>query len=73
MARTGFTDQRGNYILRGVPPGEYVLMAWEEVDNGAAEDPEYRKPYESKAVAVKIDEKGASTASLEVIARPAKQ
>jgi hypothetical protein len=29
--------------------GEYVALAWEQVETGAAEDPEFHKPFESNS------------------------
>ncbi len=27
--------------MKGIVPGEYVALAWEQVETGAAEDPEF--------------------------------
>ena len=47
--------------MKGIVPGEYVALAWEQVETAAAEDPEFRKPFESKAVAVKFSEGSTET------------
>jgi hypothetical protein len=36
-------DDDGNFKIAGLRPGTYKLFAWEEVDDGAWQDPEFRK------------------------------
>jgi len=61
------TDQNGMFNFRGLAPGDYRLFAWEEVDPMGYRDPEYLKPFESKAKAVTIREGGRETAEVKVI------
>jgi hypothetical protein len=46
--KTQTTDQYGRFDLRGIPPGEYKLFSWDEIELGAWEDPEFLKPFEEK-------------------------
>jgi hypothetical protein len=39
-----------------VSPGEYKLFSWEEVENGAWEDPDFLRPFESKGETVEVKE-----------------
>jgi protocatechuate 3,4-dioxygenase beta subunit len=48
LYKSGSTDQYGHFNLRGIPPGDYELFSWEEVESGAWEDPEFLKPFEDK-------------------------
>jgi hypothetical protein len=49
-------------------PGRYKLYAWESVDIEAAfYDAEFRKPFESKAQTVDVEEKQKATVQLELI------
>ena len=50
------TDQYGHFLFRGVSPGEYKLFSWEEVENGAWEDPDFLRPFESKGETVEVKE-----------------
>ena len=61
------TDQYGHFNIKGIAPGNYKLFAWEDVEPGAAEDPEFLKPYENKGQAFSIEEKSRHNAQLELI------
>ena len=43
--------------MQGIPPCEYKLFAWAEMEQGSYKDPEFLKPYESKAkkITVKVN------------------
>jgi hypothetical protein len=56
LYKTQTTDQYGRFDLRGIPPGEYKLFSWEEVELGAWEDPEFLKPFEEKGGKVTLQE-----------------
>jgi protocatechuate 3,4-dioxygenase beta subunit len=61
------TDQYGQFILRGITPGDYKVFAWEEVESGAYHDPEFLKPYEERGEAVKVAEGGQQVVRLTLI------
>ena len=67
MFKVATTDQYGHFELRGVPPGDYKLFSWEEVENGAWQDPEFLKPFEAKGEEIKLQEGDQKTASLTTI------
>lgn len=54
--RTAVSDQRGRFILRGLPPGNYTLFAWESVDGEAYYNPEFLKSYEGQGRALHLNE-----------------
>jgi len=58
LARFAFTDEKGNFKMRPTGPGEYKLFAWDDVETGAPQDPEFRKPFEKQAVSVKLEPNG---------------
>jgi len=64
LYRTTMTDQTGHFTVKGMPPGEYRLYAWEDVEPGAYTDPEYLKVHESKAAKVTVKEKSQEQVSL---------
>jgi hypothetical protein len=47
LYRTVFSDQYGRFSIRGVPPGEYGVLAFEDIENGAWESAEFLREYES--------------------------
>jgi hypothetical protein len=46
MTHSGTTDQNGHFLIAGLVPAEYRVYAWEDIEPGAGDDPEYRKPFE---------------------------
>jgi hypothetical protein len=48
------TDQYGAFSLKGITPGNYKLLAWEDIEAGAYQDPEFLKKYESKAESLSL-------------------
>ena len=52
--RTTFSDEKGRFKIKDLPPGQYQMFAWENVPDGAPHDPEFRKPFGKQAVEVTI-------------------
>jgi protocatechuate 3,4-dioxygenase beta subunit len=67
LYKTQTTDQNGRFDLRGIPPGDYKLFSWEEVEMGAWEDPEFLKPFEEKGEKITLREGDQKTLSLVTI------
>ncbi len=63
-----FTDEDGKFHAKSVAPGDYKIFAWEDVPEGAPEDPDFRKPYEKQGVPLKMDPNGHQTIDLTAIA-----
>lgn len=61
------TDQNGHFTMKGVRPGDYKLYAWEEIEPGAYQDPEYVKPYESAGEALSVKESAHENVQLKVV------
>jgi protocatechuate 3,4-dioxygenase beta subunit len=61
------TDQNGRFQLRGVAPGEYKLFAWEDLEMGAHQDPEFLKQHEEKGKSVTVREGSVETTTLKLI------
>lgn len=61
MARA---DQTGVYRLEAVAPGEYLLLAFDDLDANRTEDEEYLKPHLSRAKRVKVE--GSAKQSVEL-------
>jgi protocatechuate 3,4-dioxygenase beta subunit len=60
------TDQYGHYLLRGIAPGAYKIFCWDEVEDGAWEDPEFLKTYEERGQKVSLED--ADTKTLDIVA-----
>jgi len=69
MFRIANSDQLGAFTFAGLRPGAYRVMAWEEIEPGAQQDPEFIKPFESRAATVKLEQNGQETVQLKVIPR----
>jgi hypothetical protein len=61
------TGENGSYSLKGVAPGEYKILAWENIEAGAYLDPEFLKRYEGKAEKLSLKENDRKPVSLKVI------
>ena len=67
LYKTTATDQNGGFTLRGIAPGEYKLFAWEEVETGAYQDPDFLRPYEDRGELLSVQEGGRYGAKLQLI------
>ena len=56
--KTGTSDSGGSIAIKGIPPGEYTLFAWEYVDAGAWYNPDFIREQMPNGVAIKIDSNG---------------
>jgi len=61
------TDQHGQYTITGIAPGEYRLFSWDQVEDGAWQDPDFVKPYEKKGENITVQDGDAKSAALTVI------
>lgn len=61
------TDQNGHFSIKSIKPGKYKLFAWDDVQGGQYEDPDFIKPFEDKGEAVELDEGGKSSKDLKLI------
>lgn len=61
------TNQKGLFVIKGVAPGEYKIYAWEDIEEGAYEDPDFMKAYEPYGKTVIVKERGRETVELKAI------
>ena len=66
--RVQTADENGMLSFKGLKPGEYQLLAWEDVETGAPYDPDFVKPFEAQAKSVKLDSAGHEALQLKAIA-----
>jgi Carboxypeptidase regulatory-like domain len=61
------TDSIGHFQFKGITPGTYKLFAWEQVESGAWQDPEFIGPFESRGKLAQVIEGGNESVELVVI------
>jgi hypothetical protein len=66
--RAARPDQKGQYEIKGMPPGEYLGVALDYVPDRIWNDPEYLESIRRYAQKVTLSEGGASTMSLKLVA-----
>lgn len=67
LYRTVSTDALGKFHVEGVAPGDYKVFAWEDVETGAWQDPDFIRAYEDRGKAVRLGEGAQSNIELKVI------
>jgi protocatechuate 3,4-dioxygenase beta subunit len=67
LFKTTAPDQYGRFTIKGVAPGDYRLFAWEEIEPGAYEDPDFLKRYEDDGKRVAVSEGSRESVSLPLI------
>jgi hypothetical protein len=65
--RFSTADQNGHFTLRVIPPGNYKLFAWEDLEPGAYYDPEFIRKYEDVATRVTVSESAALNIAVKVL------
>jgi beta-lactamase regulating signal transducer with metallopeptidase domain len=66
-SRFGRTDTSGQFLLQGIPPGEYRMYAWQEIEDGVWLDPEFIRPYQPRGRLVRVDQGQSVTMDISVI------
>ena len=61
------TDQRGGFSLKGITPGDYKVLAWEDIEPGAYQDPEFLKQFEGEAKTISLKESDRQALTLKAI------
>ena len=62
-----FTDTEGRFAMRGVAPGEYTAFAWQDAPRGAAQNAEFRRPFEPLGQPITVDPGSGQTLELKAI------
>lgn len=70
FTRTGMTDQNGNYSMKNLTPGDYLVLALSEIEYGFWFEEERLKKIEGKAAKVSVSASGATSANLTVTPLP---
>jgi hypothetical protein len=67
LYQTAVSDPSGRFRFNRVPPGQYKVFAWAEVDSGAWHDPEFISNYEGRGAAVVVAEGMMANVAIPVI------
>jgi hypothetical protein len=67
LYKSAFTDDSGKFEIRGVPPGDYKVFAWELVEFGAWQDPHFIKLYENRGTSVRVSAGGRQSVDATLI------
>jgi len=67
LYKTATTAHDGKYVLKGIPPGAYLLYSWERVDPGIWFEPDFLPRYEKQAVSVSLEANGRTTTDLKLL------
>jgi len=67
LYRSTTTDSSGKFQIQGIPPGDYEVIAWEEVPDGAWLDPAFIRNYDGRGKRVRIEPQATAHSDLIVI------
>jgi hypothetical protein len=67
LYRSTTTDVSGRFHFDRVPPGDYKIFSWEEVQDGAWYEPEFLRAVENRGTPIRIAEGRTENARVEVI------
>jgi hypothetical protein len=67
MFRASTSGDDGRFTLRGIPPGEYKLFAWQRIEPNAYMNPNYLTGFEILGMPLSIAPGSAGTASVRLI------
>jgi protocatechuate 3,4-dioxygenase beta subunit len=67
LYRTTTTDAAGRFHFTRVPPGDYEVLSWNEVEDGAWYDAQFMKDVEGRGLPVRIAEGQTETVRIEII------
>jgi hypothetical protein len=64
------TGSDGKFRFQEIPPGDYKVFAWDDIETGAWENAEFMRPYEARGRAVRVSEKSKDEVPVDVIYNP---
>jgi hypothetical protein len=67
LFRAVTADQNGRFTMRGVPPGDYKVFAWESIESYGYFDPELLKRDEANGQRIKIQDSDKASVSVKMI------
>jgi uncharacterized surface anchored protein len=66
LHKNAATDVSGQFQLHGIAPGDYIVFAWDDVEFGMWQNPEFTRSYESVGKRIHIGEAASETVELTI-------
>ncbi|HYR87234.1 MAG TPA: carboxypeptidase-like regulatory domain-containing protein [Terriglobia bacterium] len=67
LYRPATTDASGHFTMRTIPPGDYKIFAWENIERNSFFDPDVLRQFEQKGKPVIVGESSNATVDVTVI------
>jgi hypothetical protein len=67
LYRNVLTDTAGRFQVIGIPPGDYLLFAFDAIEHGAWQDPSVIASYETRGTSIRIQEGSDEKVQVRVI------
>jgi len=67
LYKTASTDSAGHFHVQGLAPGDYTLLSWDDVEEGAWQNPEFIRAWENRGRFVRLREGTNDPIELNVI------
>ncbi|HEY1339551.1 MAG TPA: carboxypeptidase-like regulatory domain-containing protein, partial [Bryobacteraceae bacterium] len=67
LFRQASSDQYGRFDFQRIPPGDYKVFAWEDVEPGLWHDPDFLKNVEKQGAPIAIRKDGRETVNLHLV------
>jgi len=67
--RTTGAAANGSFRFTNLPPGEFHIAAWEQIDPGFSELPEFLAKFEDRAARLKLSENAHENVTLDIVKR----
>jgi hypothetical protein len=64
LYRTVSSDANGRFSIEQVPPGDYVAFAWDGIDTGEWQNPEFVAQYEARGTRIRVRDDARTTVEL---------
>jgi protocatechuate 3,4-dioxygenase beta subunit len=68
LFKTATADPSGRFHFDRVPPGDYKVFAWDDLSDGAWQDPDFIRAYEDRGTPVRVGEGAKASIRLTTIA-----
>jgi hypothetical protein len=68
LYKNATTDETGHFHFQNVPPGDYSVLAWEDIENGLWRDPDFIRGSKNSGKSIHVGE--GAQANVEVTAIP---
>jgi hypothetical protein len=70
LYKSAVADASGKFLLHGIPPGDYLLFAWNDVETGAWQNPEFLRPFETRGRRIQVSGTNRTEVQIPLISTP---